>query len=1807
MLWQVPVDYGRNVYSVKDSDIMRKSGTGGFLSAVKIITMTAAVFLAASGMSAKDVRRDNDGHVLVKEWKDYREALKDDRPQSQEKILGKLIDKAEASRLSWDFYDASRKYYYAVRSYDWKKAGDVAEALKKRVEDYDSPVVSWNLAYYGLWSVEAPSIEDILGDGRLRHEKNSQFYSRDRYLSGGHIAFPEAVLESLSNDKEYLMWSFFMFSSANAASDVSGKFDTAADALEEYYSGRYPEEAFVEFVRIMHDTSDSLEMKASSLEAFRDKYAGKGIGLYAEEELVRMTFNSLERDGGTSDDYRALRDRCEAFVKAKKAMKSDAALAGECCMYPSGLIDRMDFPMIDAGTVNGSDTLRICLRNLPGVDVRIQDKDSVEVFGTHLENTVGSYYVFDTLEIVMPALNDGRFNAICRSGDVKASFRYDRYTLSAATQMQDKGLAVYLADYDSGKPVGKADISIFYKDSLVRRITDVCLDGFTLVDPGLPEEADGRFMIQCSYTDSLGVLRMSREQSVWQASTWTGAGDGNMLSCMILKDRSAFNPGDTLKFKTILYETMRDSLSGWPKSVYKVWTGDTPVIAELADVSGRTVARDTLHVNDFGSAAGAFPIDGDRVNGRYSLKILHDGRVLGTSFLTVDEFVLPSFTLEFEPSGKIYFPGDTVTVRGRLKSYAGQSLSAAAVTYSVSLWGEPADEGTLDVASDGTFALSFVARDGKNVGSYLYYNVSVKVTDATGESHEFTKGVVINDFHLAVNLENDAEASITLPEDRIPDTEADSADVYTVKAVEGNFAVLSFDLSDAGYTPVQDGKISYAVRYGDRIVCEGDTAPGEKIWVDLSSWPSGVYRVSASACAGGRTRTCVCDLIKADEDDGTLYMPLENFFRVIPSGGDIKVQFGASDGPVWAVVQLFGGRNTCLYSEIVHLDGVSGESGSLRTLEYGFKDNYPDAVQMLVTYFRNARFYTFSHDFDRKSANLELPLSFTRFTDKAWPGEDCVYEIMTLPGAECAVSVFDVTTETIASGRWNRLMPAVSRSYVWSNCVPGEVSGRGRSQWYRPPYEAEAVPFQLVSAAPRFSRNSVSGDMAVEEVADNAVMTKSVAGAAQALPADVAVREDFSEALAFYPFLRADAQGKISFSFKAGDKLSEYYVSLFAHDKSMSNNVLRKTMQVSLPVTVSVMQPAYLYSGDRYVLQVALSNQSEADAEGVLTAYFYDGKDYQDAVPLMVMSRPAGVPVNSSRAESFITDVPYDIDTLGIKVLYRTSSGASDGIFVAVPVSAPVQTLYESHSSLLMSGMSRDSLYRALQSEFVNVSGYGAVSREISIYDMLIDAVPDTVSATSASDAISVARACFSSRLAGALRGDVAGADTAHLDEILLSYQNTGGGFAWLKGGPSSPLVTAVILEYIAAMDRYAAEGTATELAEAASKAVGYLDEYYFSGDRLMGWAGGISLGQYLYVRSLYADEPLAAEPGRKELKAFRGQVKKYLYDRETDAPGYILYKARRANTALNFILSADTDSDIFLETVGLKANRKLESSIDRYMVSLKEYAADHRSGGKYYPNAVMPFRGLLENELYAHSALCRLLSEYADYAGDREAAEIADGIRLWIMVQKETQDWDEDPAYLLALEAVSGGSQELLSAKVLVLTQKYEKPFSEIKAAGNDVSVDVRYFKEDSSVSDSEIEGYREIAEGEALEVGDRILAVYDIWSAENRSFVRFSAPRYAAMRPEDQLSGPYGLHFRPLYRTGLRQFYPYSYREVKADRSIWYMDVLAEEDTRLTETFVVTQAGAFTCPAAEVECMYAPHYRANAEANPCQEVSHE
>jgi hypothetical protein len=112
---------------------------------------------------------------------------------------------------------------------------------------------------------------------------------------------------------------------------------------------------------------------------------------------------------------------------------------------------------------------------------------------------------------------------------------------------------------------------------------------------------------------------------------------------------------------------------------------------------------------------------------------------------------------------------------------------------------------------------------------------------------------------------------------------------------------------------------------------------------------------------------------------------------------------------------------------------------------------------------------------------------------------------------------------------------------------------------------------------------------------------------------------------------------------------------------------------------------------------------------------------------------------------------------------------------------------------------------------------------------------------------------------------------------------------------------------------------------------------------------------------------------------------------------------------------------------------------------------------------------------------------------------------------------------------------------------------------------------------------------------VGESVRAEYRIWNRENRSFVRLTAPRPAAFRPVDQLSGHYGWWIRPLRVAGWISFSPQGYRSVLSDRTQYWFDSYPEEKTTVTEEFFVTQEGVFQTPVTEVECLYAPHYRAN------------
>ena len=172
-------------------------------------------------------------------------------------------------------------------------------------------------------------------------------------------------------------------------------------------------------------------------------------------------------------------------------------------------------------------------------------------------------------------------------------------------------------------------------------------------------------------------------------------------------------------------------------------------------------------------------------------------------------------------------------------------------------------------------------------------------------------------------------------------------------------------------------------------------------------------------------------------------------------------------------------------------------------------------------------------------------------------------------------------------------------------------------------------------------------------------------------------------------------------------------------------------------------------------------------------------------------------------------------------------------------------------------------------------------------------------------------------------------------------------------------------------------------------------------------------------------------------------------------------------------------------------------------------------------------------------------------------------------MLQKETQKWDATPEFVDAITAILDGSEAVLSTRMLALSATYSAPIESVNAAGNGFTVNRKFFRDGV-----------EIKPGEEVKVGDRITVKYEIWNAENRSFVKLTAGREASLAPVNQLSGLNGW-------TG--------YRNVKASATEYYFSTYPEEKTTVTEDFFVVRAGTFVAPVTVIESMYAPHYRAN------------
>ena len=149
---------------------------------------------------------------------------------------------------------------------------------------------------------------------------------------------------------------------------------------------------------------------------------------------------------------------------------------------------------------------------------------------------------------------------------------------------------------------------------------------------------------------------------------------------------------------------------------------------------------------------------------------------------------------------------------------------------------------------------------------------------------------------------------------------------------------------------------------------------------------------------------------------------------------------------------------------------------------------------------------------------------------------------------EALAAVYDKSIDAIAGNWWPVVtLREFSVPYVSIESACGRVNGDN-------PYEEELALEETAvvgyGAAPmmKATRSANSAMMEDRMVLAEAPMAakESVEAADEGAAAEVTVRSKFENALTFQPHLVSDAAGNLSFSFSTSDKLSTYYVALYA-------------------------------------------------------------------------------------------------------------------------------------------------------------------------------------------------------------------------------------------------------------------------------------------------------------------------------------------------------------------------------------------------------------------------------------------------------------------------------------------------------------------------------------------------------------------------------------------------------------------------------------------------------------------------------------
>ncbi len=775
---------------------------------------------------------------------------------------------------------------------------------------------------------------------------------------------------------------------------------------------------------------------------------------------------------------------------------------------------------------------------------------------------------------------------------------------------------------------------------------------------------------------------------------------------------------------------------------------------------------------------------------------------------------------------------------------------------------------------------------------------------------------------------------------------------------------------------------------------------------------------------------------------------------------------------------------------------------------------------------------------------------------------------------------------------------------------------------------------------------------------------------------DVKVRTNFSETAFFYPQLQTNDSGDAVISFTVPEALTKWKMMGLAYTKDLKIGQIQKELVTQKDIMIVPNAPRFFRESDKMAFNVKISNISDHDLSGSTRIQFFNAITMQpvEGILLEENEKTFSIKAGQSQSVSWNITIPEGLGAITYNVVAKAGN-FSDGEEMAIPVLTnrmlvtetlplPIngkQTKEFTFTKLLNSNTSSTLRNHKLTLEFTSNPAWYAVQALPYIMEYPYECSEQTFSrfyanslATHIANSNPKIKAVFDNwknlskeALLSNLEKNqslksllieetpwllAAKTETERKKQIgllfdlnkmsnelasakqkLLKKQLPNGAWGWFDGGIDDRYITQYIVTGFAHLQHLGVDVYKNDyqLREMMRKAIYYLDDRMREDyNNIKKWYPkdidkehiGYSEIQYLYARSYFAKEYEISSKNKEAFNYFKGQAQKYWTSSNKYLQGMIAL-------ALNRFNDTKTPQDI--------------------IKSLKENALYNEEMGMYW------------REMYAGyywyqapiESMSLLIEAFDEVANDKESVE---KMKIWLLKQKQTQDWKTTKATTEAIYALLLRGTDLLASDKLVdvtvgnsrvnpyysdkgveagtgyftttwngreikpemgnitvtktddgvawgaMYWQYFEQLDKITPAETPLKLEKKLFVERITASGPVIEP---ITNETHLKVGDKIKVRIELRVDRDMEYVHLKDMRASAFEPVNVLSSY-------KYQGGL------GYYESTRDASTNFFISYLNKGTYVFEyTLVASQKGDFSNGITSIQCMYAPEFSSHSE----------